>query len=244
MAKVQTAAQKASSKKGSKPRAKAPKSKALVHPQILEADTKVKALMRQLREPEAWLETKKIKSALQLHDAAATLKWGREFKAECEKERKSFVVPLQGVVKGLNAKYKLVTGPVDKITKHIATLMADYDEMLRAKQAKKIEKEAKAAEDNGDDDFAQDLRDNAVREKVMPKIDGLAVKDNWTAEITDLNAVLVAFMEGDAALLNARDELIALFERYLGRVARAIKRENLGTPGCKGVRTTGFERRS
>jgi hypothetical protein len=58
--------------------------------------------------------------------------------------------------------------------------------------------------------------------------------------VTDLNAALVAFMEGNPALQRCRGELQAAMRKAANRLAVACKAEDLGVPGLVGVRQTSF----
>jgi hypothetical protein len=214
------------------------------NPQVNAADDKAAALMLQLRKPEKWLDVKCIDDEPKLHEAAPVLKWCKDFKAQVEQERKELVNPLNAVVKKINAKFKAVTSPVDNIAQHLQGLMGDYDYRLREAERKKVEREAKAAEKRGELEFAEDIRENALREKQLPKLEGLTAKDRWSAEVTDLGAVVVAMLEGNPALAEAKREVKEVLEKHLSRLARAVKRENIGVTGARGVRETSFDNRS
>ena len=213
-------------------------------PEIQKADQSCKALVRQLSQPEKWLKVKEIETEKKLMQADECLAWCKDFYKQVETERKELVNPLNSVVRALNKRFKDVTEPVETLRKHVDGLMGDYAQKLRAAEQKRIERAAKAAEKRGEEQYAEDLREGALHQKVMPTLQHTTVREEWSAEVTDLKALMLAVMEDNPLVSGLRAPIKELFEKHLGKLARSLKKENLGVDGAKGVQSAGFARKA
>ena len=116
-------------------------------------------------------------------------------------------------------------------------------EQLRQREQKRLQEEAQLAEA----EQAEALGDSAGVEAalsgqgvvqvhaapVVPKIEGLSPRETWSAEVTDLLALVKAVAAGQAPLAYVQANLTAL-----NGAARAIKQELNATPGVRAVKTT------
>lgn len=179
-----------------------------------------------------------VETEEQYVNVSAALNWARAEYAAAEKERKEIVKPFNDGVKAINARYKKsITGPLKDLIETIEEPMKVY---LRAKQEvekKLAEREAKKAEKKGEMQFAQDLRTEALRISPAPKSE-VTTKRVWFAAVVDFKLFLQGILDGVVD-----PEFIKVDQAKLNAIARAMKKENLGIAGVKGVNDFDFSRK-
>lgn len=172
-------------------------------------------------------------------EVSTALNWAKNSYASAETERKKLVKPFNDGVKGINRLYKeRTTGPLLELIDNLSLLMGGYVDRKRLAEQKSADKEAKKAEKKGEVQFANDIRDEAVRAKVAPQSD-VGTKLKWSAEVFDFKLFLQAVIDGAVD-----KDLVQVNYPQLNALARAYKKENIGVPGVKGVSETTFSRKS
>ena len=118
-------------------------------------------------------------------------------------------------------------------------LQREADEKAAAEEEKKRLALAEAANEDGDIERAVEIMLDepiapVVAARVMvranvPKLDGVSMRENWTAEVTDMKALVAAVAAGQVPLIALQANTM-----FLGQQARAMK-AGLNYPGVKAV---------
>ena len=140
---------------------------------------------------------------------------------------------------------RLVLDPVVTAETRIGVLMVAYDdeqERQRRLDEKKAQEDAQLAEAQhyealGDTPAMEATLDgNGVVQvkvnSVVPKIAGISFRETWSAEVTDLRALVKAVAEGKAPLAYLQANSIAI-----NQAARSLKTELNTIPGLKAIVT-------
>lgn len=135
-----------------------------------------------------------------------------------EEDRKSFVDPLNQIVKRINARYKPVDERLEEAEHIYKRLLATRLNELREAEVARAEKEAKKAEKAGAGELAHDIRETALTKNVAPSLSGVTMRTNYRCEVIDVSKVPREYLIPDEKKLNA--------------MARALK-EDFKIPGCK-----------
>lgn len=138
---------------------------------------------------------------------------------------------------------RAVLDPVQTEEERISKLIVAYDdeqERLRAITQKRAQEDAQIAEaavyeQLGDKETAQQVLDGngvvqVTVEKGTPKVDGVSIREVWSAEVTDLMALVRAVADAKAPLAYLQANKAAL-----NTVARAQKTELNTIPGVRAV---------
>ena len=142
---------------------------------------------------------------------------------------------------------RLVSDPIDKARAHCSRQMADWSveqERQRVRAEQRARDDAALAEsehherlgDRAAADAALDGRGMVVPSlpDSRPKVAGVSQRETWTAEVTDLLALVKAVAAGTASTDALLPNMV-----YLAREARA-HREGLHIPGVVPVRKVGM----
>lgn len=130
--------------------------------------------------------------------------------------------------KSLCASKKKVTGDLEKAERILSPAIANYQLQKIAALEAEQKKAAKQAEKKG-------LPPPAAR--APDKLDGLSVAVTWSAEVTDLMALVKA-----VAAKKAPIEALQANPAFLNGEARKLK-DNFNYPGCKAVSSAGTRSR-
>ena len=152
---------------------------------VKDAEVKVKALEAVTRDVLNWSKVSKLESVSEYESCAKILVNLKEQINEAEKERKTIVDPLNGVVKHVNQRFKPYVLARQDLEYHLKALIKDYLEEQRAILVKAAEKEAKAAEKKGAKQLAMDIRDRASIAVPVPGNAAVAFRKRWTFKVTD-----------------------------------------------------------
>lgn len=157
-----------------------------------------------------------ITDTLSLAAAAKALTENKAEQKRLDEERQSFVRPLNDVVKALNAKYKplndMLVACEGIIKKKIGAYQQKVEDERRKAEAEaedkankeraKLEKRAESAEEKGQDEKADALREQAasvvaaVPAAPAVKVAGISSRETWTAEVTDIQKVCKLIADG------------------------------------------------
>jgi len=170
--------------------------------------------------------------------------WGERLKEakaklrEIEKQRKSFVDPLNQTVKKINAVFKKASGPINEAVKIIERGIREYlaeIERKKREEEERLKKEAEArrkrleafarkAEERGDLEKAEELREKAEDISVAPVsvkeeavVEGLHTRKNWKWRVIDEKKVA----ENAKKLFEMK--VLVLDEKKLNQMAKALK---------------------
>lgn len=173
-----------------------------------------------------------------------TLKTDKKYLSFIEGERKKAVDPLNGVIKTINGWFRPARENLEKAISIKSGAMQVYDnkkaEIARIAQAKlqdeankkaaTLEERARKAAEKGNEERAEELRQQALQKAVIVptvnvekvKIQGLTTRTNWSYEITDVNLIPREFMCPN--------------DKLLGQLARSTK-GTLSITGIKWIET-------
>jgi len=172
-----------------------------------------------------------------------------------EEKRKEIVTPLNDALKRINALFRPPIERLDAIATRISTAMSWYQRRMEeeareererlaveaAKEQERLRKEAEKqavrAEKSGDDQSAAMIRSAAetmtvpapVVQADIPKVQGIATREVWSAEVFDINALVMGIACGDVPL-----SAIEPVQSVLNQAARAAKGQ-LNWPGVRAV---------
>jgi hypothetical protein len=166
---------------------------------------------------------------------------------EIEAQRLSIVEPLNVALRNANGVFMPVLRKIEAAKKLLGQRMAEYRERERQRIARenaererlatvereRIAAEAKAADEAGREEDAFAIRQTAalvsapVRPTAPPKVPGVAVRQNWSAEVLDLDK-LVAWVAANPENVN----LLQANPVALKALARAHK-DALKVPGVR-----------
>lgn len=175
------------------------------------AKTGDNALSTAVNIEERWLGTER---ALVPHETATLQQDRLAIKAayeEIEEKRRELVDPLNGVVKKLNALAKPWKDRLDRLDDHLTHLLDLTTEERRKQEAKAVARDVRAAEKQGADQLAGDLRAKAA--SVVPE--GLGAVVTWKAEVTNIEQLVRAVADRDFPIrlvlpnLDALDDMAA-----------------------------------
>lgn len=166
---------------------------------VREVEAKMTALDNLTKGVLDWKRVTRLESSAEYERCGSVLVAIKEQINEAEKERKLIVDPLNGVVKHVNQKVKVYTGPRQDLEAHCKFLMKTYLEEQRAIVAKAAEKEAKAAEKKGATQLAEDIRERALATLPVPANAAVSYRDHWTFKIVDFSKVPREFLCVDEA---------------------------------------------
>lgn len=206
-----------------------------------ELKIETKALVTRARPFTAWLQVKDGAGLddPKLTDLRTSMVTVKELRVELEKRRKSYVDPLNGVVKRINAECKTADAPLAMLETHCKGLLTQSLAAQQAEALAAVERQAKAAERKGNDQYAQDLRNNAVT-SVTVAGNGVSTRSNYRAHVMDIEGLLKAVVARDPTIYGVtRDTLLAGFtevaEKVFGALARQMKATGQIAPGVESV---------
>lgn len=156
-----------------------------------------------------------------LETAARWLAAIKSSRKEIDAKRKSFVKPLQDVVKDLNGFFKPALNSLDameksiksKITQHIETALEQRNKLLDSvKTETKAERKTEIIQ---------------VASKLEPKIiEGITYREQWTGEVEDFAKIV------DWGIENKRADLLQPNKTVLESLT-AAHRKDIGVPGWR-----------
>lgn len=177
----------------------------------------------------------------------------KEMIATVDAARKKITQPLDAAKKAVMDLFRPVETCLDNGIHHVDSILVDYttrkerecfeqEEKLRkqaeaeeVRKKKAFEERAQKAEEAGNMGKAEDLRQKAEEVSIqaptlapaIQKIQGLSYREDWSAEVVDLKALVNAVAEGRAPL-----NFIEANTKVLNQQARATK-DSLVVPGVK-----------
>lgn len=166
---------------------------------------------------------------------------------EIEAQRQSIVEPANTVLRNANAIFMPVLRKIEEAKKLLGQRMTEYRERERQRIARenaereraatlerqKIAEAARVAQDDGREEDAFAIRQTAalvsapVRPTAAPKVAGVSVRNNWSAECLDI-AALIRFVADNPGYTN----LLQANPVALKALARAHK-DALKVPGVR-----------
>jgi len=186
-----------------------------------------------------------IANVEQYTNAGTELLKVKKFLKDLEVERKKITDPLTKAKEAVMAFFNTPKDNATKAMNIIAGAMQTYDDKkaeearkenarlseIARKESEKLSEKARKAEESGNLEKAEELKRQALmKETIVPsvsaepvKIAGLASRENWTYEITDINLVPREYLCAD--------------EKKIGAVIRATK-GTLSIPGIKAIKET------
>lgn len=209
-----------------------------------------KEVREQAKTAEIMLQTAK---SLIIHSQSDYVSAGADLAAikakakELEDTRKGMTQPLDAAKKKIMDFFRAPLGFLADAERILKRSMLDYQqeaerkrreeearlqEMAR-KEQERLEKRAQTAEAKGKIEQAEMLRETAETIHVptvstpKPAASGIAVREIWKAEVTDLNALLQAVLDGKVPLT-----VIKVDMQVLNAQARTLK-DHLNYPGVK-----------
>ena len=137
-------------------------------PEVIDAhmEKSLAILQRSVGSLQYWMECVKLTTVEDVQQCSAARQHASSTYDAAETDRKSFTDPLNKVVKSINARYKLVTGPAIEVKDRCSTLLLDYKQEEQKRALAKAEKEAKKAEKQGAPELAEDIRQAALDKPV------------------------------------------------------------------------------
>ncbi len=140
-------------------------------------------------------------------------------------QRAQFEAPLIDAERVIKQKSATYIAAEEKKAREAAAL----EEATRQEALKRAEKEAEELQEMGEAELAQHVRDEAEADAApaaqpqAPKAKGISTRTIWKAEVTDLEALVLAVASGDAsiALLQPNDKVIGQMVRSLERQFKA-----------------------
>lgn len=175
----------------------------------------------------------KIKDETEYEEVVSVVATAQGVLKEIEEARTRITKPLLQAKREVDAQARKAGDFSKKVVAHGKGLMADYLAGQRRAALKAAEKKAAKLEKSGDHGRALAVIQDAAEAEVVPAYEGVAFRDKWIVEVTDVAALLHAVIEGQAP-----PECIMVNEKFLGALAREKKSEDLGIPGVRGVKDT------
>lgn len=183
--------------------------------------------------------------------AAQTLKDMKSARRDLDAKRKELTKPLDDRKGEIMEVFKEPIGQLDKNASALAKKIQDYaDEQERKRKAEearlaaqarkeqeKLEQRAAKAEEKGQVEKAEVLREQAQTAPTGISLDngislkgtGVSERENWSGEVTDKKALIKAVAAGKAPL-----NLLEVNTKVLNQLARSLKSE-LNYPGVRAV---------
>lgn len=217
-----------------------------------EAETLARSAELRASELLATAEQVRIATVEEYEGAADWLKQIKARAKAIEEQRVELTKPLNATIKKINDLFRR---PADLLQKAEASLkrgMLSYQQAeerkrlveqerlreLARKEEERLRKLAEAravtAEKKGDLERAEAIRENVptipvpvVAPVTVPKVAGMATRELWKCEVTDVMALVKAVAAGEVP-----SEAILPNDKYLGQTARALK-SNLRWPGVR-----------
>jgi DNA repair exonuclease SbcCD ATPase subunit len=203
------------------------------------------------------IQTLKIIDQASYESAAGLLKTIKDMAKRLEEERKKITSPLDVAKKAVMDLFRSPSEKLSESESKLKSLMLDYQEVqdrIRREQEAKLQREAEKkqreledraqkAEESGKTEKADELREKAamtVAPTLAPnvqKVEGLSVRETWSAEVTDMTALVKAVAEGKAPM-----NFLTVNTTVLNAQARATK-DSLSFPGVKFIATKGLASR-
>ena len=194
-----------------------------------------------------------IKDQESLEGAANLRKTIKDFSKQLDEERKKITSPLDQAKKAvmdlfrkpsetLEAAEGVVNKAITSYTVEQERIRREQEEKLRkqaeAEEKKKreaLEERARKAAEAGKAEKAEELRQKAAEVQVVvpslastvEKVNGLSFRDNWSAQVVDLRALVKAVADGKAPL-----NFLMANQPVLNSQARATK-DSMPVPGVK-----------
>ena len=199
-----------------------------------ELQAESKALATRAKPFGAWLKVADGSglASQQLDDLRTSMVAIKELRKELETRRKSYVDPLNGMVKRINAECKASDMPLAILETHCKVLLTQSLVAQQAEALKGVQRAAKAAERKGDVQYAEDLRQNAIS-TVTVASNGVSTRSTYMARV-DIVAVLKGLHDGTIAGIE-RDALLLGFHEVAVKVysasARSAKTTQCSVPG-------------
>lgn len=205
-------------------------------PEIEMAASRAKELTKVVTPLTQWTKKQKLATRDEYNKACVDLESVKNVLKQVESERKSIVKPINDSVSKINAKYKLVTGPLNTIKTHLDGIMGRYVLDESAKEQARVEKLAAKAEARGEDQFAEDLRENAVSmAKAELKDAGQTPVEYYSGKLVDIKLLAAAVINGKAPV-----DLLEVNQAKLNALARATS-GGMEIPGVRWVKEIKFQ---
>lgn len=198
-----------------------------------------------IAEAESWLDGKPVKDEGQMKAVDALLKQIKAAKSEVTNAEKSACLPLHDAWKSEKARWKPTLDDLDRMSKGLVALVADFKRELARKQEearrlaelaarkKREEAEAKARAASAGDIEAQRAADDAIKEARR------AAADAKSVEVTKgLRTVTKYAVDDHRALLNwiarnDREAITAFIEEYARRTYKDHFRASVFPDGMR-----------
>lgn len=156
-------------------------------------------------ELEAYLGSIEISHSEDLAFAADALKSIAEKHDTIDAKRKTWVDPLNRVVKDINATFKPVLDSLKKLETGLKVKIGQYHATAERERVRLLEEAGRAASSSTDFNTAESLIARAELLDV-PKVDGLGVRMIWTGEVVDAKAIPREYLTPDIKKLLAVTE--------------------------------------
>ena len=197
-------------------------------------ETTVQSLAVQAHPFESWIQKSSLQSEVEFTQADAVLGSIKALIAQAEEKRTGFVKPLNGVVKAINADFKKVTAPLEKLEEHIKhRLMSPYIYEKQAAAMKAAEKIAKKEEKKGNEQFANDVRAAAAEETGIPADVTITTREQWKGRVTNLAQLLQTIAASPALQAQLNGALVEVLEKTLSQLARVSKCKEAAPAGSE-----------
>lgn len=209
----------------------------------------VKALVQKATDIHASAEAFKVTNATDYEEAAVALKAVKARQKELKELRESITRPMLTALEAARGLFRKPESVLDNAERLYKRAMADYDEQQeqqRREAQRKLDEEAERerrrlaqraerAAAKGDVDKATALQERAamtvapIIQQEAPAVAGIARRENWRAEVTDLGALVRGVAAGQVPLA-----AVEANRTFLNGQARALRAE-LRYPGVRAI---------
>lgn len=139
---------------------------------------------------------------------------------ELDADRKEITHLIDEAKRRVMAKYEPSVSALTRVKAWLVQLITAYDDTYRAKQAVRIERQAKAAEKRGETALAISLRSTAITAEGAPPNAHVTLPGTWKGKVTSIKEMCGAIAAGDLP-----ESLISVKDGELNRLARLYKED-------------------
>jgi hypothetical protein len=191
----------------------------MILPNTEEARAEAESAITTTNQVQMLIDDFEVKTDKDIKTAAQWITELKDAKTEIETKRKSFVGPLNKVIKELNAFFKPAIDSLDKMERHLRTAITDSVETRLKRRDTLLSSVATQPTTEGKNAIIKEAA------TITPdKIAGVSIRETWVAEITDEKAIK------EWAVENGRLDLLTVNQSIFDQLAKDHHCEG-GIPG-------------